>query len=188
MVTLEFGWTTSPDEARRITSERLQTVGDELPEDLPAPHMTPASSVMGEIMFIALRSPSHPPMDLKSTADWTVKRRLLGIPGIADIMTIGGDERQVQLLLDPAALSARGIGVNDVAEAMRGASESKSAGVLVEGSQEILVEGVGRARTAEDFGEVIVGEQAGLPIFARDIGTIRIGEGPRIGAACPCHG
>ncbi len=57
VVTLEFGWATSPAEARRITSERLQTVGDELPEDLPAPHMTPASSVMGEIMFIALRSP-----------------------------------------------------------------------------------------------------------------------------------
>ena len=181
VVTLEFGWTTSPAEARRITSERLQTVGDELPEDLPAPHMTPASSVMGEIMFIALRSPEASPMEVKSVADWTVKRRLLGVPGIADIMTIGGDERQVQLLLDPAQLSLRGIGVNDVAEAMRGASESRSAGVLVEGSQEVLVEGVGRARTAEDFGDVIVGEQGGLPVLAREVGTMRIGEGLKRG-------
>lgn len=181
VVTLEFGWTTSPAEARRTISERLQTVGDELPDDLPAPHMTPASSVMGEIMFIALRSPEASPMDVKSVADWTVKRRLLGIPGIADIMTIGGDERQVQLLLDPAQLSLRGIGVNDVAEAMRGASENRSAGVLVEGSQEVLVEGVGRARTAEDFGDVVVGEQGGVPIFARDVGTIRIGEGLKRG-------
>lgn len=181
VVTLEFGWTTSPAEARRVISERLQTVGDKLPEDLPAPHMTPASSVMGEIMFIALRSSSHSPMDLKSMADWTVKRRLLGLPGIADIMTIGGDERQVQLLLDPVQLSLRGIGVNDVAEAMRGASESRSAGVLVEGSQEVLVEGVGRARTAEDFGDTIVGEQGGLPVLARDVGTIRIGEGLKRG-------
>jgi CzcA family heavy metal efflux pump len=181
VVTLEFGWTTSPAEARRITSERLQTVGDELPDDLPAPHMTPASSVMGEIMFIALRSPEASPMEVKSVADWTVKRRLLGVPGIADIMTIGGDERQVQLLLDPAQLSLRGIGVNDVAEAMRGASESRSAGVLVEGSQEVLVEGVGRARTAEDFGDVIVGEQGGLPVLAREVGTIRIGEGLKRG-------
>lgn len=181
VVTLEFGWTTNPAEARRITSERLQTVGDELPEDLPAPHMTPASSVMGEIMFIALRSAEASPMEVKSVADWTVKRRLLGVPGIADIMTIGGDERQVQLLLDPAQLSLRGIGVNDVAEALRGASESRSAGVLVEGSQEVLIEGVGRARTAEDFGDVIVGEQGGLPVFARDVGTIRLGEGLKRG-------
>jgi len=181
VVTLEFDWTTSPAEARRVVSERLQTVGDELPEDLPAPHMTPASSVMGEIMFIALRSSSHSPMDLKSMADWTVKRRLLGLPGIADIMTIGGDERQVQLLLDPVQLSLRGIGVNDVAEAMRGASENRSAGVLVEGSQEVLVEGVGRARTADDFGDTIVGEQGGLPVLARDVGTIRIGEGQKRG-------
>jgi CzcA family heavy metal efflux pump len=181
VVTLEFGWTTSPAEARRITSERLQTVADELPDELPAPHMTPASSVMGEIMFIALRSPEASPMDVKSVADWTVKRRLLGIPGIADIMTIGGDERQVQILLDPAQLSLRGIGVNDVADAMRGASENRSAGVLVEGSQEVLVEGVGRARTAEDFGDVIVGEQGGLPVLAREVGTIRIGEGLKRG-------
>ena len=181
VVTLEFGWTTSPAEARRITSERLQTVGDELPEDLPAPHMTPASSVMGEIMFIALRSPEASPMEVKSVADWTVKRRLLGVPGIADIMTIGGDERQVQLLIDPAQLSLRGIGVNDVADAMRSASESRSAGVLVEGAQEVLVEGVGRARIAEDFGDVIVGEQGGLPVLARDVGTIRIGEGLKRG-------
>lgn len=120
-------------------------------------------------------------MEVKSVADWTVKRRLLGVPGIADIMTIGGDERQVQLLLDPAQLSLRGIGVNDVAEAMRGASESRSAGVLVEGSQEVLVEGVGRARTADDFGDVIVGEQGGLPVLAREVGTIRIGEGLKRG-------
>lgn len=181
VVTMEFDWTTSPNEARRIAAERLQTASDELPEDLPTPYMTPASSVMGEIMFIALRSETHSPMELKSVADWTVKRRLLGISGIADIMTIGGDERQVQLLLDPARLSSRGLGVNQVTEAMRGASESRSAGVLVEGGQEYLVEGVGRARTADDFGDVIVGNQGGIPVLARDVGDVRIGEGLKRG-------
>lgn len=181
VVTLEFGWDTSPAEARRITAERLQSAGGDLPDDLPPPQMTPASSVMGEIMFVALRSDSASPMDLKSTADWVVKRRLLAVSGIAEVMTIGGDERQVQLLLDPAALSARGIGVNQVTEAMRAASSSQSAGVLVEGAQEQLVEGVGRARSPDEFGDVIVGEQAGLPVFARDVGTIRVGEGLKRG-------
>jgi CzcA family heavy metal efflux pump len=181
VVTMEFNWATNPAEARRVASERLGSAAEALPDDLPPPIMTPASSVMGEIMFVALRSQTHSPMELKSTADWTVRRRLLAVPGIAEVMTIGGDERQVQLLLDPVRMSARGIGTNQVVEAMSQSSETRSAGVVVERGQEVLVEGVGRARTAEEFGDVIVGEQGGIPVLARDIGDIRVGEGLKRG-------
>lgn len=181
VVTMEFGWSTNPAEARRVASERLGSAAEALPDDLPPPVMTPASSVMGEIMFVALRSQAHSPMELKSTADWTVRRRLLAVPGIAEVMTIGGDERQVQLLLDPIRMSARGIGTNDVVDAMSQASETRSAGVVVERGQEVLVEGVGRARSPEEFGEVIVGNQGGIPVLARDIGDIRVGEGLKRG-------
>lgn len=181
VVTLEFDWATEPAEARRIVSERLSTATEALPDDLPPPHMTPASSVMGEIMFVALRSSTASPTDLKSIADWTIRRRLLAVPGIAEVMTIGGDERQVQLLLDPARMSARGIGVNDVIEAVRQASANRSAGVVVESGQEVLVEGVGRATVPAEFGEVVVGEQGGFPVLARDVADIRIGEGLKRG-------
>ena len=181
VVTLEFDWTTAPAEARRIVSERLTTANEALPDDLPPPHIAPASSVMGEIMFVALRSNSASPTDLKSVADWTIRRRLLAVPGIAEVMTIGGDERQVQLLLDPARMSARGVGVNDVIEAVREASANRSAGVVVEGGQEVLVEGVGRATSPAEFGEVVVGEREGFPVLARDVADIRIGEGLKRG-------
>lgn len=181
VVIMEYDWTTDPDEARRITNERMQTAEDELPDDIAPPHMTPASSVMGEIMFVALRSDTASPMDLKSTADWIVRRRIMSIPGIAEVMTIGGDERQVQLLVDPSRLSARGIGMNEVVEAMEAASTNQSAGVVVENGQEFLVEGVGRAANAEEFGNVVVGEAGGLPVLAREIGDIRIGEGLKRG-------
>jgi len=181
VVTMEFGWSTNPVDARRVASERLSAAAEALPDELPPPVMTPASSVMGEIMFVALRSQMHSPMELKSTADWTIRRRLLAVPGIAEVMTIGGDERQVQLLLDPVRMSARGIGTNQVIDAMRQASETRSAGVFIERGQEVLVEGVGRARSPEEFGAVIVGEQGGLPVLARDIGDIRVGEGLKRG-------
>jgi CzcA family heavy metal efflux pump len=181
VVTLEFDWATPPAEARRIVSERLGAVASGLPEDLPPPVMAPASSVMGEIMFAALHSQTHAPADLKSVADWTVRRRLLATPGVAEVMTIGGDERQVQLLVDPAKMSARGVGMNDVVAAMRQASASRSAGVVVENGQELLVEGVGRAANAQEFGDVVVGEFGGLPVLARDIGEVRIGEGLKRG-------
>jgi len=181
VVTLEFDWATPPENARRIVAERLQTAGDELPDDLPLPHMTPASSVMGEIMFVALRSDSATPMDLKSTADWIVRRRVMSVPGIAEVLTIGGDERQVQLLVDPVRMSARGIGMNQVIEAMSAASDNRSAGVVVANGQELLVEGVGRAAVADDFGNVVVGDAGGVPVLAREIGDIRIGEGLKRG-------
>ena len=181
VVTMEYDWETDPDQARLVTAERLQTASDELPDDVPPPHMTPASSVMGEIMFVALRSDTAEPMELKSIADWVVRRRLMSVPGIAEVMTIGGDERQVQLLVDPARLSARGIGMNQVIEAMSGSSANESAGVVVENGQELLIEGVGRAAEAEEFGTVVVGQTGGLPVLAREIGDIRIGEGLKRG-------
>lgn len=181
VVTLEFDWSTQPTEARRVISERLGSATEALPDDLPPPVMTPASSVMGEILFVALRSDTASPMDLKTAADWTIRRRLLAVPGIAEVMTIGGDERQVQLIADPVRMSARGIGINEVVVAMQGASANRSAGVVVEGGQELLVEGVGRAATPEEFGDVIVGEQGGLPVLAREIGDIRVGEGLKRG-------
>ncbi len=181
VVTLEFDWSTPPADARRIVSERLVTATGSLPDDLPPPVMTPASSVMGEIMFVALRSPTASPTDLKSVADWTIRRRLLAVPGIAEVMTIGGDERQVQLLLDPARMNARGVGVNDVIDAVRQASANRSAGVVVASGQEMLVEGVGRAQNPAAFGEVMVGEQGGFPVLARDVADIRIGEGLKRG-------
>jgi CzcA family heavy metal efflux pump len=181
VVTLEFDWATDPVDARRVVAERLGSAAGSLPDDLAPPVLAPAASVMGEIMFAALRSDSHSPMELKSIADWTVRRRLLAIPGIAEVMTIGGDERQVQLLLDPARMSARGIGVNDVIEAMRSASTNRSAGVVVESGQELLVEGVGRAQSPAEFGDVLVGEQGGMPVLARDIADIRIGQGLKRG-------
>jgi CzcA family heavy metal efflux pump len=182
VVTLEFDWSTDAVEARRVVSERLGAATGVLPDDLPPPAMAPAASVMGEIMFAALHSEVHSPTEVKSVADWTVRRRLLAVPGIAEVMTIGGDERQVQLLVDPGRMSARGVGMNDVIAAMRAASANRSAGVVVENGQELLVEGVGRAATPEEFGEVVVGEQGGVPVLARDIGDIRIGEGLKRGA------
>ena len=181
VVTMEYDWSTEPEQARRVTAERLQTATDELPDDVPPPHMTPASSVMGEIMFVAMRSDTASPMELKSTADWIVRRRVMSVPGIAEVMTIGGDERQVQLLVDPARMSARGIGLNQVVEAMSSASANQSAGVVVENGQELLIEGVGRAATPEEFGNVVVGETGGLPVLAREVGEIRIGEGLKRG-------
>jgi Cu/Ag efflux pump CusA len=106
VVTVEFEWGTEILQARQIVAEKLQLARASLPSDLPPPQMAPAASVMGEIMFIALTSARHSGAELKSTADWVLRRRILAVPGVAEVLTIGGDEKQYQVSLEPERLAA----------------------------------------------------------------------------------
>jgi CzcA family heavy metal efflux pump len=177
VVTVEFEWGTETLQARQIVSEKLQLARSGLPADLPAPQMAPAASVMGEIMFIALTSSAHSGAELKSTADWTLRRRLLAVPGVAEALTIGGDEKQYQVTLQPERLAAYGITVNQVTEALRKTNENAPAGFYHESGQEYLIQGVGRVQRPEDIGETVVAMKNGQPVLVRHIGTVGIGNG-----------
>ena len=101
VVTVEFDWGADVYQARQIVAERLATVRGQLPPDLPEPTLAPITSIMGEIMFIALHSDRHTPMELKTTADWVLRRRLLAVPGVAEVIPNGGETRQFQVVADP---------------------------------------------------------------------------------------
>jgi CzcA family heavy metal efflux pump len=177
VVIAEFDWGTEVLQARQVVAERLQLARASLPPDLPSPQMAPAASVMGEIMFIALTSARHDPMELKSNADWVLRRRILAVPGVAEVLAIGGDEKQYQVTLVPERLAAYGVTVNQVLEALRGANQNVSAGPVVEGAQEYLVQGIGRVRRIEEIGETAVGLRAGQPVLVRQLGSVAIGKG-----------
>jgi hypothetical protein len=120
VVTIEFEGATELMRARQVVAERLQLSRTSLPADLPPPAMAPAASIMGEILFIALTSERAGGMELKSVADWTVRRRLLAVPGVAEVIAIGGDEKQYQVTLRPERLAAYNVTVEDVLKAVRG--------------------------------------------------------------------
>ena len=115
----EFEWGTDIYLARQIVAEKLQLVRDTLPPDLPAPALAPVTSIMGEIMFIALTSDRHSPMELKTTADWSIRRRLMAVPGVAQVIATGGDTRQYQVVLKPERLAAYRIAIDEVLTALR---------------------------------------------------------------------
>jgi Cu/Ag efflux pump CusA len=94
VVTVEFEWGTDLYLARQVVAERLQLARASLPADIPAPAMAPAASIMGEILFIALASDRHSGMELKNTAEQVIKRRVLAVPGVAEVLPIGGDTQQ----------------------------------------------------------------------------------------------
>lgn len=183
VVTVEFDWDFDVFQARQIVTERLSTARSELPPDLPQPVLAPITSIMGEIMFIALQSDRHDAMALKSTADWVVRRRLLALPGVAEVIPNGGDTRQFQVVADPDLLAAFEVPLARLMEAVAGGNENTSAGFVIGNDQEFLIRGRGRVRDTDDIGAIVVAERGGRPVLVRDLGEVRVGSAPSRGTA-----
>lgn len=183
VVTVEFDWGTDVYQARQIVAERIATVRGQLPPDLPEPTLAPITSIMGEIMFIALHSERHTPMELKTTADWVLRRRLLAVPGVAEVIPNGGDTRQFQVVADPVRMAAFDVTLDQVMDAVAESNENTSAGFYVENAQEFLIHGRGRVREPADIGEVFVTRRGDRPVLVRDVAEVRVGAAPTRGTA-----
>ena len=144
VVWVEFEWGTDIREARQIVSEKLGVVSGGLPPEIERPVLAPQSSIMGEILFLALSSDQHTPAELRSHAEVNIRRRLLAVPGVAQVTPIGGGEKQFQVVVNPAALQAHGATLNQVVRALEEGNENVSAGIINERGAEWLVTGVGR--------------------------------------------
>lgn len=171
----EFDWGTDIYAARQVVAEKLQMIAQSLPPEAGKPVMTPISSIMGEVMFLALTSEKHTPMELRTAADWTMRRRLLSVPGVAQVSPIGGDEKQYQVLLDPALMAARGVSISEAAAALADANKNASAGFIISGAQEYLVRGIGRVSGPDDIEDTVVALRGGIPVLVRHIGKAVIG-------------
>jgi CzcA family heavy metal efflux pump len=181
IVYVEFEWGADVFRARQIVSEKLQLVRDSLPAEVEAPVLAPISSIMGEILFLAVTSQRDTPMAVRTFADFTLRRRLLAISGVSQVIVTGGERRQFEVVLSPAQLIAHELTVDEVVRALEQTSTSVSAGFLSEGGQEYLVHGAGRVRTPEDVGETLVALRDGVPVLVRHVGTVRVGAAIRRG-------
>ena len=184
VVWAEFEWDTEPYRARQVVGERLQVAASALPGDVPAPVLAPMSSIMGEILFLGLSGDdSVDPKDLRDFADWELRRRLLGTPGVAQVTPIGGELRQVQVVMQPAAMEATGIGHRQILDALEGASQNAPGGFIESGHSEYLVRGLGRARTLEELGQTVVGRVDGVPVLLGQVADVQIGAALARGTA-----
>ncbi|MHB1047329.1 MAG: efflux RND transporter permease subunit [Thermoanaerobaculia bacterium] len=181
VVWVEFEWGAEIYRARQVVAERLQTV--ELPSQVGRPQLGPISSIMGEITFLALTSDSLPPMELRRLAETVVRRSLLAVPGISQVVPIGGDVKQIAVVLDPSLLALHRVGVDEIAAALGAASDSPAAGFHVDGGQEYLVRGLTRARSAEDLASAVVRVTAGVPLTVGQLGDVRVEAEPKRGTA-----
>ena len=174
IVWVEFEWGTDIYLDRQIVNERLQTAAEDIPEGI-LPVMAPVSSIMGEIMLIAVRSDTTTPMEVRATADWVVRRRLLTIPGISQVTVIGPGFKQYQVLLDPDKLTEYGLGVDDVEEAARAANENTTGGFIDRGGREFLVRNVGRVQGESDLADAVIEVRENMPIRLGDVAEVKVG-------------
>ena len=175
VVWVEFDWGEDIYRARQVVTERLNLAQGTLPPETRL-ILAPISSIMGEIMFVALESDRHSPLELYTIAYTTVRRRLLAVPGVAQVIPTGGAEKQYQVLVSPAKLQAHALTLHEVEEALEQSNRNTSAGFRVAGGQEYLVQGIGRAATLSDIEQTVVASRNGRPILVRDLGEVRIGE------------
>ncbi|MBA3766185.1 MAG: efflux RND transporter permease subunit, partial [Acidobacteria bacterium] len=145
IVYVEFDWGTDIYRNRQLISERLVQAREQLPEGVQ-PSMGPISSIMGEIMLVSLRSKSGEtdPLDIRTLADWTVRPRLMTIPGVAQVINIGGGVKQYQALVSPAKLRQFGISIEDVTTALEKSNVNTTGGFVDAQSQEYLVRNLAR--------------------------------------------
>lgn len=185
VVWAEFDWTTSSIVARQRVTERLQTAVSSLPDGAEPPLLAPASSVMGEIAFIALTSDQRSPIELRRIADVEVRRRLLGVQGVSQVVPIGGERKEYQILVDPNRLEPYRLTLGEVVDAVRRGSRNAPGGYAIDGGQESVVRVLGRAHGIDDLEAIVVTSRDGAPVRIRDVARVREGAAlPRGTASC----
>ncbi|HEX3375447.1 MAG TPA: CusA/CzcA family heavy metal efflux RND transporter [Candidatus Acidoferrales bacterium] len=177
-VRLTFQENTDDYFARQVVFERLS--GVQLPSGV-TPGLSPLSSPSGLVYRYVLESPDRSPQDLKTIEDWVVQRAYKSVPGVADDSGLGGTVMQYQVLLDPAKAYGYHITVPQVVAALTANNSNAGGGFYSQGSQFFYVRGIGLVTNTSDIGNIVVGNNNGVPVRVRDVGEVAIGSAPRLG-------
>ncbi len=184
LVYAEFEWGTDIYRARQFVQERLAGVRESLPEGAE-PFLTPVASLMGEILLVGVRSTDNslPPREVRSLADWVIRPRLQSIPGIAEILNMGGGIKQVQVQPDPLRMQAHGVSFEELVSAAKGAASNSTGGFISTGPQEIMVRNLAMTVNLGDIAKTLIKKVSDRPIRIEDVATVEWGIEPMRGDA-----
>ena len=179
IVYIEFEWGTDIYINRQLVAEKLNLAREQLPDGVQ-PTMGPISSIMGEIMLVSLRSKTGQtnPLDLRTLADWTMRPRLMTIPGVAQVINIGGSVKQYQVLVSPEKLAQFGLSIEEVATALEKSNVNTTGGFVDAQSQEYLVRNLARFYSLDELKDTVVAFRNNTAIRLGDVATVEFG--PRI--------
>jgi HME family heavy-metal exporter len=174
VIYVEFGWGTDIYVDRQVVAEKLALAADRLPQGVK-PQMAPISSIMGQVLQVGLYSEGGKtsPIEVRTLADWVIRQRLLTIPGVAQVITIGGGRKQYQVLVDPDALLKYDLTLEDVEKAVAASNSNTTGGYLDEGGSELLVRSLGRIQDVRELEKVAVKTSTDRSIALNQVARIR---------------
>ncbi|MGE3608600.1 MAG: efflux RND transporter permease subunit [Bacteriovoracaceae bacterium] len=176
VVYVEFDWGTDIYRNRQLVGEKLSLIREKLPKSAVAT-MGPIASIMGEIQLVGLISPdeSVSPIELRTIADWVLRPRLLSIPGVAQIIPMGGGVKQFQILISAQKLQRYRLTLEDVETHLSSISVNTTGGFINKDSQEFLIRNLGTTKSIEEIEGSVVGVHFGKPVLVKDIAEVKIG-------------
>lgn len=179
VIYIEFDWGTDLYRSRQLVAEKLQLARERMPKDAQSV-LAPVSSLMGQIQQIALSTSdeSLSPIELRTLAEWTIRPRLASIPGIAQVISIGGGLKQYQILISADKMAQKMVTLEQLDSALEKISSNTSGGFVDVGKNEILVRNIGAVRDLKDIRDTVVGLHFGRPVLVGDIAEVR--EGARL--------
>jgi len=183
VVTVVFSDDTDIYRARQLVAERLSAARDEIPEGYGEPEMGPISTGLGEIYQFEVRGDGYSPMELRDLLDWTIAPQLRPVPGVVEINSFGGELRTYQVTLDPRKLTAHGVPLADVFDALERNNRAVGGGYVPHAGEQFLVRGRGLIRDLDDVAKVVVARDArGTPVYLDMLGRIEFAPMIRQGA------
>jgi HME family heavy-metal exporter len=172
---IEFDWGSDIYRNRQMVAERLSLAGEQLPEGV-VPQLGPVSSIMGEILLLAI--PADPdqvsPMLVREFADWVVRPRLLSIPGVAQVIPIGGEVRQYRVEPIAAQMAALGVSLNQIEQALTGFGANSSGGFLEAQGREWLIRNIGRTTDLADLQQLVVTVKNDQPVLLSQLAKVEV--------------
>jgi heavy metal efflux system protein len=163
-----------------------QQVAERLPDaDVPPsiePHLGPNDTPVGQVYQYTLESDHHSPSELRSWQDWVVSKQLMRAPGVADVVSFGGFQKEFHVLADPSLLRNNGLSLRDLIDAVGGSNGATSGGYLAHGESEFVVRGRGYLRGAHDIENTVIRTQNGTPVLVRNVAKVVEAYTPRRGA------
>lgn len=176
IIYVEFDWGTEIFRNRQLIAERLQLIEGRIPPGMK-PVMGPVTSIMGEIQFIGVTSPKSEvnPMDLRTLADWNLRPRLMTIPGVSQVVVMGGEVKQYQILVSSEKLQRKSVSLTDLQHALSEISENTTGGFINVDQKEFLIRPMGRVQSIEEIENSLVAMHFGVPVLVKDVAEVKVG-------------
>ena len=174
VVNVEFDWGTEVLTARQIVQERMSIVADQLPRDVK-PQMGPIASLLGQIALVGMWSndDTTSPMELRTLADWIVRQRLRKIPGVSQVITMGGQRKQFHVLVNYNLLQKYDVSLDQIEQALRNSNENVTGGFMGRDGKEFLIRGLGRYSSAEEIRKTVIKGNSQRSLLLENVATVK---------------